>query len=142
VTPVVPSDEDLQTVHTDEYLQSLRSSTTMARIMEMSVLAAIPGCLVHRLLLDKLRLQVGVGGEQGSVRGASHGVDADVWHCPGRSSGAGARCVHPHRRGLPPLQCTHFARPRILCSCGLAAARSGHVGVVLTPSRAGHYHVH
>jgi histone deacetylase 11 len=58
-TPSKVSDKDLRTVHTDAYLESLTSSSAIARIAEFPSMAVVPNYLLQRILLDPMRYGTG-----------------------------------------------------------------------------------
>lgn len=59
------TDEQLRLIHTDAYLNSLKSSTVIARIIEIYVLKILPNSLLQRLILKPMRYATG-----GTILGA------------------------------------------------------------------------
>ncbi len=63
--PEIVSDEDLAKVHSQEYLDSLSSSATLARITEIGLLASVPNFLLKNYLLHAMKMATG-----GTILGA------------------------------------------------------------------------
>lgn len=63
--PSMISDEQLRLVHTQEYLNSLSDSATVALIAEMPLLSWMPGAVIERKVLDPMKYATG-----GTVLGA------------------------------------------------------------------------
>src|SRR5476651_2065248 len=59
IVPRLASRADLLSVHSPEYLTSLRQRRTLARILEVPLLAVLPACLVHWRVLRPMRWAVG-----------------------------------------------------------------------------------
>jgi len=59
VRPVPASRRDLLEVHTAEYLESLRSSAVLARILEVPIVRRLPGWLIDWRILKPMRLATG-----------------------------------------------------------------------------------
>ncbi len=85
------SDEDLRLVHTAEYLASLNSSTTIARIAENPSLASMPIQFLQKEILDPMRY-----GTAGTVLGVELALEygcainlAGGYHHAKRNQGAG-----------------------------------------------------
>lgn len=68
--PTLPSDEDLQKVHTAEYLESLKEKATIANISGISILKIMPSSFVQNSILKPFRLQTG-----GSLLAGSLAID-------------------------------------------------------------------
>src|SRR3989338_4264328 len=58
-TPEIVSEEDLLSVHTPEYLYSLKESKNVARIAELGILAKIPNIILQHKLLKPMRYATG-----------------------------------------------------------------------------------
>ena len=59
VRPSATSRQELLKVHTPEYLRSLRSSETLARILEVPIIRRLPGWLIDWRILRPMRLATG-----------------------------------------------------------------------------------
>jgi histone deacetylase 11 len=70
--PYCASDEELLSVHTRRYLDSLCDSETIARIAEFKFLASIPNSILQEKLLKSVRYAVG-GTLRGSELALEHG---------------------------------------------------------------------
>jgi histone deacetylase 11 len=64
-TPPMVSDNELLKVHTQEYLDSLTTSSTMAQITEIPLVAVVPNVFVQKYVLKPMRYATG-----GTVLGA------------------------------------------------------------------------
>src|SRR5262249_8622416 len=71
--PSIISEQDLLTVHTREYLDSLSLSSTIANIAEIGMLASIPNFILQRYVLNAMKLATG-----GTVMGAQLALQ-DGW---------------------------------------------------------------
>ncbi|XP_031489298.1 histone deacetylase 2 [Nymphaea colorata] len=90
VEPVEASKDDLLVVHTEEYLASLKSSLTVAIIIEVPPVALLPNCLIQKKVLFPFRKQVGgsvLGGKLAKERGWSINVGGGFHHCSSRKGG-------------------------------------------------------
>lgn len=59
VEAIETQSRDLEVVHTRNYLRSLRSSLTVARIMEVPCVALLSNCIVDRYALSAFRYHTG-----------------------------------------------------------------------------------
>jgi histone deacetylase 11 len=63
--PPIVTDEQLKDVHTQAYLDSLKKSSTLAKIAEFTTLSFIPNTILQRRMLDPMRYATG-----GTILGA------------------------------------------------------------------------
>src|SRR4051794_9816580 len=55
LAPAAPTRTELLAVHTPEYLRSLRRSITLARILEVAIVALLPAFFTHWRVLRPMR---------------------------------------------------------------------------------------
>lgn len=58
-TPGIVSEEDLLSVHTQEYLSSLNHSTNIARIAELGILSVVPNAILQSRVLNPMKYATG-----------------------------------------------------------------------------------
>ncbi|KAE8815429.1 histone deacetylase 2 [Hordeum vulgare] len=90
VEPLEASQEDLLVVHTEAYLNSLRSSFRVAAIVEVPPLTLIPNWLVQQRLLYPFRKQVGgsiLSAKLALERGWAINVGGGFHHCSAEEGG-------------------------------------------------------
>lgn len=95
VEPREASEGDLLVVHSREYLQSLKSSMTVAQIVEIAPVALLPPFIVERAILKPFRRQVGgtvLAAKLAKERGWSINIGGGFHHASG-ASGSGF-CVY------------------------------------------------
>ncbi|XP_057516406.1 histone deacetylase 2 [Amaranthus tricolor] len=84
VEPEEASREDLLVVHSEKYLDSLKSSMTVAKIVEVPPVAMLPNCIIQRKVLDPFRKQVGgsvLASKLAKERGWAINVGGGFHHC-------------------------------------------------------------
>ncbi|CAO2818046.1 unnamed protein product [Amaranthus hypochondriacus] len=84
VEPEEASREDLLVVHSEKYLNSLKSSVTVAKIVEVPPVAMLPNCIIQRKVLDPFRKQVGgsvLASKLAKDRGWAINVGGGFHHC-------------------------------------------------------------
>ncbi|XP_031284538.1 histone deacetylase 2 [Pistacia vera] len=90
VEPMEASTEDLLVVHTESYLDSLKSSANVAAIMEVPPVAVVPNCLVQKSVLYRFRKQVGgtiLAGNLARERGWAINIGGGFHHCSANKGG-------------------------------------------------------
>ncbi|KMS95576.1 hypothetical protein BVRB_006940 [Beta vulgaris subsp. vulgaris] len=105
IEPEEASNEDLLVVHPDEYLISLKSSLTVAKIVQVPPVAMLPNCIVQRKILDPFRKQVGgsiLAAKLAKERGWAINVGGGFHHCS--ADKGGGFCVYADIS-----LCIHFA---------------------------------
>ncbi|GJN38680.1 hypothetical protein PR202_gb27745 [Eleusine coracana subsp. coracana] len=90
VEPLEASKEDLLVVHTEAYLNSLKSSFRVAAIVEVPPVAFVPNWVVQRKLLHPFRKQVGgsiLSAKLALERGWAINVGGGFHHCSAEEGG-------------------------------------------------------
>ncbi|TVU07939.1 hypothetical protein EJB05_41317 [Eragrostis curvula] len=90
VEPLEATKEDLLVVHTEAYLNSLKSSFRVAAIVEVPPVALIPNWIVQRKLLYPFRKQVGgsiLSSKLALERGWAINVGGGFHHCSAEEGG-------------------------------------------------------
>ncbi|PIN16858.1 putative histone deacetylase [Handroanthus impetiginosus] len=90
VEPLEAKREDLLVVHSESYLDSLKSSLNVATIVEVPPVALIPNCLVDKHVLYPLRKQVGgtiLAAKLAKERGWAINVGGGFHHCSAEKGG-------------------------------------------------------
>ncbi|KAJ8640961.1 hypothetical protein MRB53_017655 [Persea americana] len=90
VEPLEASQEDLLVVHSESYLNSLKSSLKVSIIIEVPPLALLPNCLVQQKVLHPFRKQVGgtiLAGKLAKEQGWAINVGGGFHHCSGEKGG-------------------------------------------------------
>ncbi|GAV56972.1 Hist_deacetyl domain-containing protein, partial [Cephalotus follicularis] len=90
VEPHEASKDDLLVVHSDRYLESLKSSPSVAMIIEVPPVAVLPNCLVQRKVLHPFRKQVGgtiLAAKLAQERGWAINVGGGFHHCSAENGG-------------------------------------------------------
>ncbi|XP_059455580.1 histone deacetylase 2 [Corylus avellana] len=90
VEPLEASKDDLLVVHPESYLNSLKSSDNVARIIEVPPVALFPNCLVQQKVLCPFRNQVGgtiLAAKLAKERGWAINVGGGFHHCSGEKGG-------------------------------------------------------
>mmetsp|Transcript_28195 Transcript_28195/g.47239 ORF Transcript_28195/g.47239 Transcript_28195/m.47239 type:complete len:410 (+) Transcript_28195:61-1290(+) len=108
VSPEAASDEDLEVVHTREYLKSLKSSFLVAAITEVLPVAVLPNSLVQSRLIDPFRRHTGgsvLAGKLALERGWAINIGGGFHHCCGCAGGG--FCVFADI-----TLCAYFARDK------------------------------
>lgn len=103
VEPLEASKDDLLVVHSESYLNSLKSSANVAMIIEVPPVALFPNCLVQQKVLQPFRNQVGgtiLAAKLAKERGWAINVGGGFHHCS-RENGGGfcayadiSLCIH------------------------------------------------
>uniref|UniRef100_A0A0B7AB04 Histone deacetylase 11 n=1 Tax=Arion vulgaris TaxID=1028688 RepID=A0A0B7AB04_9EUPU len=84
VKPMEASEEDLLTVHTQEYLDSLKWSVNVARITEVPPVAFLPNFIVQKRVLRPFRFQTSgtiMAGRLAIERGWAINIGGGFHHC-------------------------------------------------------------
>ncbi|XP_054819935.1 histone deacetylase 2-like isoform X2 [Prosopis cineraria] len=90
VEPLEASQDDLLVVHSESYLNSLRKSSNVARIVEVPPVALLPNCLVQQKVLFPFRKQVGgtiLAAKLAKERGWAINVGGGFHHCSAERGG-------------------------------------------------------
>ncbi|KAL4649344.1 hypothetical protein ACB092_01G007800 [Castanea dentata] len=90
VEPLEASKDDLLVVHSESYLNSLKSSANVAMIIEVPPVALFPNCLVQQKVLHPFRNQVGgtiLAAKLAKERGWAINVGGGFHHCCGEKGG-------------------------------------------------------
>lgn len=90
VEPLEASKNDLLVVHSETYLNSLKSSANVAMIIEVPPIALFPNCLVQQKVLHPFRNQVGgtiLAAKLAKERGWAINVGGGFHHCSGHKGG-------------------------------------------------------
>ncbi|PVH47639.1 hypothetical protein PAHAL_4G105200 [Panicum hallii] len=90
VEPLEACKEDLLVVHTEKYLNSLKSSYRVASIVEVPPVSLVPNWIVHKKLLYPFRKQVGgsiLSAKLALERGWSINVGGGFHHCSAEEGG-------------------------------------------------------
>ncbi|XP_074317320.1 histone deacetylase 2 [Silene latifolia] len=109
VDPQEASEEDLLVVHPQTYLDSLKSSSTVASIVEVPPVAMLPNCTVQKKILHPFRKQVGgsvLAAKLAKERGWAINVGGGFHHCS--ADKGGGFCVYADIS-----LCIHFAFVRL-----------------------------
>lgn len=90
IEPEEASKEDLLVVHPEKYLDSLQSSSTVAKIVEIPPVAMLPNCIIQRKILYPFRKQVGgsvLAAKLAKERGWAINVGGGFHHCSAAKGG-------------------------------------------------------
>ncbi|XP_044471395.1 histone deacetylase 2-like [Mangifera indica] len=90
VEPIKASKEDLLVVHTESYLDSLKSSLHVAMILEVPPVALLPNCLLQMKVLNPFRKQVGgtiLAGKLARERGWAINIGGGFHHSSANKGG-------------------------------------------------------
>ncbi|XP_021907691.1 histone deacetylase 2 isoform X1 [Carica papaya] len=90
VEPLEATKDDLLVVHSESYLNSLKSSINVAMIVEVPPLAVLPNCLVQQKVLYPFRRQVGgtiLAAKLAKEQGWAINVGGGFHHCCGEKGG-------------------------------------------------------
>ncbi|OQV18385.1 Histone deacetylase 11 [Hypsibius exemplaris] len=90
IIPNEATEDDLLVAHTPAYLNSLRSSSTVARITEVPPAAALPNAVLQQKFLRPMRLQTGgtvLAGKLAVTRGWAINIGGGFHHCSGGDGG-------------------------------------------------------
>lgn len=90
VEPLEASEEDLLVVHSESYLNSLKSSEKVARIVEVPAVALLPNLLVQQKLLYPFRKQVGgsvLSAKLALEKGWAINIGGGFHHCSAHEGG-------------------------------------------------------
>ncbi|KEH39940.1 histone deacetylase superfamily protein [Medicago truncatula] len=90
VEPLEASKDDLLVVHSESYLNSLKESSNVAKIIEVPPVALFPNCLVQRKVLFPFRKQVGgtiLAAKLAKERGWAINVGGGFHHCSAENGG-------------------------------------------------------
>jgi histone deacetylase 11 len=77
------TNDELQLVHSPEYLESLRSSSAIAKVLEISVLKTIPAGVLQKQILDPVRWSVRgsvIAGREALLNGAAINFSGGYHH--------------------------------------------------------------
>lgn len=95
IEPLEASENDLLVVHSLDYLRSLKSSISVAKILEIPPVALVPNSLVQRYVLQPFRFQTSgsiLAGEIALQRGWAINLGGGFHHCS--SNKGGGFCVY------------------------------------------------
>ncbi|KAL0330711.1 UNVERIFIED_CONTAM: Histone deacetylase 2 [Sesamum angustifolium] len=90
VEPLEAKNEDLLVVHSESYLDSLKSSSIVSTIVEVPPVAVLPNCLVDKHVLYPFRKQVGgtiLAAKLAKERGWAINVGGGFHHCSAEKGG-------------------------------------------------------
>lgn len=90
VEPLEANREDLLVVHSESYLNSLKTSLNVATIIEVPPVAILPNCLVDKNVLHPFRKQVGgtiLAAKLAKERGWAINVGGGFHHCSAGKGG-------------------------------------------------------
>ncbi|XAR70802.1 Histone deacetylase [Bertholletia excelsa] len=124
VEPLEATKEDLLVVHTESYLQSLKSSLNVSIIVEVPPVALLPSCLVQSKVLYPFRKQVGgsiLAAKVAKERGWAINVGGGFHHCSGDKGGG--FCVYADIS-----LCIHYAFVRLNISRVMIIDLDAHQG--------------
>ncbi|KAG2612432.1 hypothetical protein PVAP13_4KG281260 [Panicum virgatum] len=124
VEPLEACKEDLLVVHTEAYLNSLKSSYRVASIVEVPPVSLVPNWIVHKKLLYPFRKQVGgsiLSAKLALERGWSINVGGGFHHCSAEEGGG--FCVYADIS-----LCIQFAFVRLNISSVLIIDLDAHQG--------------
>ncbi|KAG5524697.1 hypothetical protein RHGRI_031390 [Rhododendron griersonianum] len=109
IEPQEATKDDLLVVHSESYLNSLKSSLTVSIIIEVPPVALLPNCLVQQKVLHPFRKQVGgsiLAAKLAKERGWAINVGGGFHHCSGDKGGG--FCVYADIS-----LCIHYAFVRL-----------------------------
>jgi len=124
VEPREATKEDLLVVHSESYLNSLKSSLTVSMIIEVPPVAMLPNCLVQQKVLHPFRKQVGgsiLAAKLAKERGWAINVGGGFHHCSGDKGGG--FCVYADIS-----LCIHYAFVRLHISRVMIIDLDAHQG--------------
>ncbi|KAL9227255.1 hypothetical protein vseg_002968 [Gypsophila vaccaria] len=124
VDPQEASEEDLLVVHPENYLVSLKSSLTVASIIEVPPVGMLPNCIVQKKVLQPFRKQVGgsvLAAKLAKERGWAINVGGGFHHCS--ADKGGGFCVYADIS-----LCIHFAFVRLNISRVMIIDLDAHQG--------------
>ncbi|MQL97445.1 hypothetical protein Taro_030133 [Colocasia esculenta] len=124
VEPLEASKEDLLVVHSEAYLNSLKSSLNVSIIVEVPPVALLPNCLVDKKVLQPFRKQVGgsiLAAKLAKERGWSINVGGGFHHCSAEKGGG--FCAYADIS-----LCIHFAFVRLNISRVMIIDLDAHQG--------------
>lgn len=124
VEPLEASKEDLLVVHSELYLNSLKSSSNVSIIIEVPPVALLPNCLVQQKVLQPFRKQVGgtiLAAKLAKERGWAINVGGGFHHCCGDKGGG--FCAYADIS-----LCIHFAFTRLNISRVMIIDLDAHQG--------------
>ncbi|XP_051151289.1 histone deacetylase 2, partial [Andrographis paniculata] len=90
IEPLEAKKEDLLVVHSEAYLNSLKSSLNVATIVEVPPVSLLPNCLVDKHVLHPFRKQVGgtiLAAKLAKERGWAINVGGGFHHCSAKKGG-------------------------------------------------------
>ncbi|KAL6604603.1 hypothetical protein ACP70R_043030 [Stipagrostis hirtigluma subsp. patula] len=124
VEPLEASEDDLLVVHSESYLNSLKSSDKVARIVEVPAVAMLPNSLVQQKLLYPFRKQVGgsvLSAKLAVERGWAINIGGGFHHCSAEEGGG--FCAYADIS-----LCIHFAFVRLNISRVMIIDLDAHQG--------------
>ncbi|XP_010047327.2 histone deacetylase 2 isoform X1 [Eucalyptus grandis] len=124
VEPLEASKEDLLVVHSESYLNSLKSSARVAMIVEVPPVALLPNCLVDQKVLRPFLKQVGgtiLAAKLAKERGWAINVGGGFHHCS--ADQGGGFCAYADIS-----LCIHFAFARLNISRVMIIDLDAHQG--------------
>ncbi|KAI4377660.1 hypothetical protein MLD38_015251 [Melastoma candidum] len=124
VEPLSASKDDLLVVHSESYLESLKSSLRVAMIVEVPPVGMLPNCLVQKKVLQPFLKQVGgtiLAAKLAKERGWAINVGGGFHHCC--SNKGGGFCVYADIS-----LCIHFAFVRLNISRVMIIDLDAHQG--------------
>lgn len=95
ITDREASEEELLTVHTDDYIESLNSSSKVAQVCELWPLFLLPNCILQKCILSPMRYQVRgtiLAGEIAMEKGLAINIGGGMHHAS--SDDGGGWCVY------------------------------------------------
>jgi len=124
IEPLEASEDDLLVVHSESYLNSLKSSAKVARIVEVPAVALLPNLLVQQKLLYPFRKQVGgsiLSAKLALERGCAINIGGGFHHCSAEEGGG--FCAYADIS-----LCIHFAFVRLNISRVMIIDLDAHQG--------------
>ncbi|CAA7397275.1 unnamed protein product [Spirodela intermedia] len=124
VEPLEASREDLLVVHSESYLNSLKSSLKVSIIIEVPPVAMLPNCLVQQKVLHPFRKQVGgsiLAAKLAKERGWAINVGGGFHHCSAEKGGG--FCAYADIS-----LCIHYAFSRLNISRAMIIDLDAHQG--------------
>ncbi|XP_027183218.1 histone deacetylase 2 [Coffea eugenioides] len=124
VEPLESTKDDLLVVHPESYLNSLKSSSNVAIIVEVPPVAVLPNCVVQQKVLSPFRKQVGgtiLAAKLAKERGWAINVGGGFHHCS--AAKGGGFCAYADIS-----LCIHFAFARLNISRVMIIDLDAHQG--------------
>ncbi|GLJ05220.1 hypothetical protein SUGI_0014030 [Cryptomeria japonica] len=115
VEPNEATKDDLLVVHSERYLNSLKSSPNVAYIIEVPPVALLPNCILQQRVLQPFRKQVGgtvLAGKLAKERGWAINIGGGFHHCSGNRGGG--FCVYADISLCIQFAFTHMEISRVM----------------------------